>query len=124
MKYFKRSGVYRASNVSFDPIKIEAYSYNWWKFVSVIEGKVIFNCFRYSNSTSKHQCKVRRLMELLGINIDQFVSLPKSLGTYWTLEELYLAAEEQICNEYLESEIRREERNARARMRYQLRRVF
>ena len=81
MKHMKRSNIYQCSNYNctFSPTKIEAFSYRWWKFVGVVEGKVIFNDYRYSNSTSKHQSKVRRLMADLGIKIDISMSVPQGL---------------------------------------------
>ena len=48
----KRTPVYKASNVKFNYETIEAFSYNWWQFVKVIGGKVIFNNYNYSNTTS------------------------------------------------------------------------
>lgn len=82
MKYFKRAGIYKASNVSFDPKLIEARSYDWWVFVKVIKGKVVFNSFRYSNTTSRHQSKVRSLMRELGIKVDLEVSTRLSLNSH------------------------------------------
>lgn len=117
MKYFKRLKIYKAQNVTFNPNPLKAYSYNWWNFVSIIEGKVIFNDFNYSNSTRRHQWKVKRLMESLGIEIDQVVWTPKSLSEFDTLEALYLNVEEHLCNEYLEGELKKQERNERAKYR-------
>lgn len=74
MKYYSRSKIYKASNVTFNAETCEAYSYGWWKFVARINGFVVFNNYRYSNSTSKHQSKVRSLMSELGIKIDLYVS--------------------------------------------------
>lgn len=80
MKFYSRLNVYKASNVSFNPDTIAAYSYGWWKFVSVINGKVIFNNYNYSPSTNKHQHKVRRLMAELGIDIDLMVNTCEDLN--------------------------------------------
>jgi hypothetical protein len=79
MKYLKRAGIYKASNVTFDPKSVSAYSYGWWRFVDVVNGKVVFNNYSYSNSTCKHQHKVRSLMNELGIKIDLYISVPCSL---------------------------------------------
>lgn len=76
MKYFKTSNTYKASNVKFNPETIEAWSYDWWKFVTVINGKVIFNNFRFSSSTIKHQYKVKHLMSELGVKIDLEIACP------------------------------------------------
>jgi hypothetical protein len=82
MKLMKRSGNYAASNVVFDPKSIQAWSYGHWKFVTKINSKVIFNNYRYSVSTSKHQHKVYRLMSQLGIKVDIFVNARPSLSEH------------------------------------------
>jgi hypothetical protein len=79
MKLMKRTGIYKGSNVTFDPNTLKAHSYNWWLFVAKIGGKVVFNNYSYSVSTSKHQSKVRGIMSKLGINIDLFVEAPEGL---------------------------------------------
>lgn len=70
MKFKPRRGRYESSNVSFDPDFCWAYSYGWWRFVDKVNGKVIFNNYSYSQSTNKHQSKVRGLLRDLGIEID------------------------------------------------------
>lgn len=117
MKYMKRSQIYQASNVTFNPQTKRAYSYSWWRFVDVIEGKTVFNNHGYSNSTRKHQNKVMCLMRDLGIKIDLLIDTNYSLSKSLTLAEL----EENILEtlnerEYLETE-KRERRNAKARER-------
>ncbi len=82
MKYFKTQNLYKASNVAFNPSTVSAHSYGWWEFVKIIQGKVVFNAFRYSNSTAKHQYKVRSVMNELGITIDFVANVKSSLGSY------------------------------------------
>lgn len=89
MKYFKTQNLYKASNVTFDPSKVIAHSYAWWCFVRVIEGHVVFNSYRYSNTTAKHQFKVKRLLNELGITIDFEVSVPESLKDTDTTKDLF-----------------------------------
>lgn len=79
MKYYKRLKLYKASNVTFDPATCRAYSYDWWRFVDRVDGKVVFNNHRYSNSTAKHQSKVHGLLRELGIKIDLYVDCPTGL---------------------------------------------
>ena len=79
MKYYSRLKLYKASNVTFDPIQCRVYSYDWWRFVDRIRGKVIFNSYTYSNSTVKHQFKLRRLLESLNINVDIMLKAPRGL---------------------------------------------
>lgn len=79
MKYYKRSGMYKASNVSFNPETYEAYSYDWWLFVCKIGDCIVFNNYNYSNTTSKHQSKLRSLLDELGIKITCTIESPKGL---------------------------------------------
>ena len=89
IKYFKRLNVFKASNVTFDPTTIEATSYDWWSFVKVINGKVVFNNYTYSSSTSKHQHKVSSLMRQLGIKIDMEIASPNGLQSLNSAIEHY-----------------------------------
>lgn len=117
MKFMKRANIYQASNynVTFNPETVEAHSYKWWRFVFKVDGIVVFNNYRYSNSTSKHQSKVRSLMSQLGIQIDIHAPFPD--GIKWTdsRESIIEQAEENLCNEFLSQELKRQERNERAR---------
>jgi len=78
MKYFKRAAIYKNynGNNEFNPEKVEAYSYRWWKYVTVVDGLVLFNNYYYSPTTCKHQHETRRLMEELGIQIDLTLEVP------------------------------------------------
>jgi len=79
MKHFKRLNMYKASNVTFNPETLEAHSYSHWCFFKVINGKNVFNNYNYSNSTCKHQSKVRSLLRELNISIDLEIECPKGL---------------------------------------------
>lgn len=116
MKYYKRLKIYKASNVTFDRATMQAYSYNWWRFVARIDGKVVFNNHSYSPSTCKHQYKVRDLLSELGINIDVMVNVRESLRDHDTIEELEERTKTQL-------EAREKERKARRREAY-LRRKY
>lgn len=56
----------------FNPKTIEAFSYSHWRFVFKYKGVVLFNSYRYSNTTTRHQYAVMSLLNTLGIN---FVAL-------------------------------------------------
>lgn len=116
MKFYKRLGIYKASNVEFNPDTLSAYSYNWWRFVAKVDGKVVFNNYRYSASTSKHQSKVRALLNELGIKIDYYMPIPKGIQIGQTLEELILIAEEYLCDEISREVIKQQERSQRAKV--------
>lgn len=77
MKHFKRLNLFKANNVTFNPETNVATSYDWWEFTSVINGKLVFNSYNYSPSTTKHQYKVRALLNELGINVDITIHSPK-----------------------------------------------
>ena len=81
MTYKQKSGIYRNynGNCTFDPKTFVGLSYNWWLFVSQIDGKVIFNNYSYSVTTSSHQSSMRSLLNDLGIKIDLFIQSPKGL---------------------------------------------
>lgn len=124
----KKTGIYKAANVTFDPVKVQAYSYAWWKFVDIVEGKVIFNNYYYSPSTCKHQYKVKRLMSELGIQIDIEMPLPQGIlktgdtsyhhGTVSegiSLEQMILEAEEYLCEKISLDIIKQQERNEKAK---------
>jgi hypothetical protein len=83
----KKYNLYKAANVTFDSHTMEAYSYAWWRFTKVIDGLLVFNEYRYSATTSKHQFKVKTLMRELGIEIDLYVKTKVSLDRQ-TIEEL------------------------------------
>lgn len=82
MRKLKSKNVYKASNFEFNADDIAAWSYGWWQFVKVIDGKVVFNNYRYSVSTGKHQSKARCLMQDLKISIDCFVSTKESISNW------------------------------------------
>lgn len=79
MQYHKQRGIWLGSNVSFDPTKAEARSYNHWVFAMRLDGVVVFNSNRYSPTTTRHQSKVLTLMQELGIGIDVDISTSHSL---------------------------------------------
>lgn len=119
LKFMKRAGIYQGSNynVTFDPKTKHAISYKWWTFVAMIEGKLVFNNYRYSVSTSKHQNKIRSLLQELGIKIDLEMPLPKGINTTNTLAELVLESEEHLCEQIGEQVLKQQTRNDKARAR-------
>lgn len=141
MKHMKRANIYQCSNYNctFDPNNIVARSYRWWVFVAKIEGKVVFNNYRYSNSTSKHQSKVRFLLNQLGIKIDLELPLPNGLpGSYrrglgmdssqvpdsdTSLASLIQTAEEYLCDRISIDEIKRQERNEKATLKRRMKKL-
>lgn len=119
MKHMKRSGLYQASNykVTFNPKSWIATSYSWWVFVRKIKGQVVFNSYRYSVTTAKHQSKVRSLMRELGIKIDREVSFKTSLDKIDSLKELNQTQKLQDEANARLANLKRIERNKRAKER-------
>lgn len=89
MKFYSRAGLYKASNVTFDPTTCVALSYNWWIFVRRIDKTVIFNDYRYSATTQRHQRKVQELLSRLGITIDLIIEAPRGLQNLSDAFEYY-----------------------------------
>lgn len=79
MKFYKRLNLYKASNVTFNPVTKEAFSYQWWKFTKIIDGKLVFNSYSYSSSTCKHQDKVAGVLSHLGLAIAHTIEAPEGL---------------------------------------------
>lgn len=94
----KKNGLYVASNVNFDPSEIEARSYGWWVFVKRVNGLVVFNNYRYSPTTARHQSKVYYLMSELSIEIDLVVSTPRSLNDPEAMESAVKVLESRIID--------------------------
>lgn len=88
-----------------------------------IKGKVVFNDYRYSVSTARHQRKVRTLLRELGIKIDIEVSFRASLSGYETLRALNAERKEQDRIHAINTEMKRRQRNDRARARRALRKA-
>lgn len=68
---------------------MQAYSYSWWKFVDKRGPLVVFNDFGYSNTTRRHQYKVRRLLNQLGIQIHATIEAPNGLQSLDSAIHLY-----------------------------------
>lgn len=63
----------------FDPFRMVATSYGWWRFIQLKDGKLIFNNYSYSSETSKHQRQALDVLAILGIKVDHFVYFPTGL---------------------------------------------
>ena len=118
MKYYKTQNLNKASNVTFNVKTIEAYSYSWWAFVKVIKGKVVFNKYRYSVSTSKHQSKVRSLLSQLDIKIDRFVQCKDGLQHINTIKTLNEKENETLKRIAEREAAKKQRQRERARARY------
>lgn len=68
LKFFKTLNIYKNSTgtVRFDPKTKTGYSYNW-KFVGEVKGVLVFNDYRWSNTTNGHQTAVRGVLRELDL---------------------------------------------------------
>lgn len=104
MKYFKRANIYKNSSGSntFNPETFRAYSYSWWRYVEDFDGILVFNTYRISNTTAKHQSDMRSLLIDLGYDLDKFwfIEAPRGLQDLNSAKEYY-----QLKIRRLETEI-------------------
>lgn len=91
-----KRGVYLRANQVFSPARCQATSYGWWLFVDRIGDRVVFNSYRYSTTTSKHQSQMRQLLRELGIAIDVEIEAPKGLQDL-AAAELYHTRRSEEC---------------------------
>lgn len=98
MRFIKTQNKYKASNVELDLNKMEATSYDWWLFLKVINGKLVFNDHPYSISTQRHQSKVLDVLRDKSINPDVVINLRTSLCeiTPDRLDNIILSRKEDI----------------------------
>lgn len=103
MKYSNRLEVYKNSTGTntFNPIMLQAKSYNWWIYVAKINGKLVFNNYYYSSTTCQHQYKMRKLMRELNLREDLIIQAPQGLqdldGSIKYYESLIAQLETEIA---------------------------
>lgn len=78
MRFYPTLNKYKSynGNNTFNPETFRAYSYKWWLYVAKIDGVIVFNDFRYSRTTAKHQNQMRSVLEEIGVQYD----------TWWSVE--------------------------------------
>jgi len=84
LKHYKNS----TGTNTFNPETLEAWSYGWWCYLKKIEGSLVYNRARYSNTTSRHQRELRSLLQELNIKIDLSVNHPTGLQGIEKLKDL------------------------------------
>ena len=84
MRWQSRNKQFKGCNgkCTFNPFTLDAYSYGHWKFVKVINGKVVFNDYRYSVTTRTHQNAIEALLNQLGVKVDLTVDMRSSLDSF------------------------------------------
>lgn len=80
---------------------LAATSFGWWNVIHCKSGLYFFNDYTYSSYTSKHQSKLRRLMEEMGINdyISVSYSGHKELENHWGRNTLQNVTIEMILKD-------------------------
>lgn len=84
MKYYTRLHMFKGSNNVFNPIEMTAYSYNWWRYLEIIKGKLVFNDYSYSQQTNNHQGSLWGVLRQLGIKVDATVHIRGGLQALFT----------------------------------------
>lgn len=79
MKYYKTLKVYKSNNLYFNPETMHATSYRWYDLLKVVNGKLLFNSYNYSNSTIKHKHKLSHVLNSLNITPDEYIDAPQGL---------------------------------------------
>lgn len=104
MKYFKRAGIYKASNLDFNPETGLGHSYDWYEITKVIKGQLVLNTFNYSATTIKHHNKLWKLLKQLGLEFIT-VEAPRGLQSLDSAqsEAASLIAKAIVSNRYARS---------------------
>lgn len=110
LKYIKRDKIYTNSTrtCTFNLLTTEACSYRWWVFVKKIDGLTVFNNYRYSVTTARHQRKIRNLLKELKIKIDLEVTTKLSLSNYYNINTLIEDSEIEVCDDFLQRELNKQ----------------
>lgn len=111
MPFQSRNKVFKGSNGknTFNPLTFEARSYDHWCYVMKIKGKVVFNWYKYSNTTTGHQYEMSRLLKELGVKAYLKVRMGSSL-THFKSEAL-----EPMYREMFELEVALNRKNSNPR---------
>jgi hypothetical protein len=73
LKWRPRLKIWKSGALLWDPEREEAWSYNWC-FAKRINGKMVFNEYRYSNTTTRHQSEIHSFFRSHKIKIDLTVN--------------------------------------------------
>jgi len=84
MKYYPRLKIYKSGGGknTYDPVTGEARSYRHWTYAVCIKGKIVFNGYSYSHTTSRHQQACLSLFHKLNKKVSLYVSMPDSLSQF------------------------------------------
>lgn len=78
MKYLKTKHMMKAANVELCLITLKSYSYGWWLMSKRVGNKIVFNSYKYSKSTIRHQDRVISILAQMSGDIVR-VECPQGL---------------------------------------------
>ena len=92
MKFKPRLKIWQntSRNNIFDPSTFQATSYKWWVYIKKVKGQVVFNDYKYSVTTNKHQSEMKRFLKTeLKIKSIVYVDQRESLSDGIFLDSFY-----------------------------------
>jgi hypothetical protein len=97
-RWIKSRKQFEKSNLTYCPETGRGYSYNWYRIVDNIGGKVVLNTHVYSRTTAKHIRDIRHLLRELNIKIDVEIEAPRGLGNHDAVKRHYASmVDEHKC---------------------------
>jgi hypothetical protein len=64
MKVTEKNGLVKGNSFTFNKITLEGFSYKWWQVsLKLDENTVLFNNYKYSQTTARHQHEILRLLK-------------------------------------------------------------
>ncbi len=111
LKYRPRLGYYKINTgnctLTIENGNFRAKSYNWWSFVFVMDGILVFNDYGYSNSTSMHQSEVQRVLKELGQPIDVTIRSKETVNSPIELRKYLVELWEEYYGRQAQAELRK-----------------
>lgn len=89
LRWVKRRKQFEKSNLTYCPETGRGYSYEWYRIVDRIDGKVVLNTYKYSSTTVRHVDDIRALLRSLQIKIDVEIEAPRGLSNYASIQRHY-----------------------------------
>lgn len=97
-KFVKKRKRYEKSNLCVDLENMLGHSYEWYRILDRIDGKVIVNSYNYSRTTMKHYYDVCRLLRNKGIDFAS-IEAPNGLGNLEASMRHYRSQIQSIKND-------------------------
>jgi hypothetical protein len=88
-RWIKSRKKFEKSNLIYHPETGRGYSYNWYRIVDKIGGKVVLNTYVYSRTTAGHIGDIRCLLRELNVKIDIEIEAPLGLKNHEAIQRHY-----------------------------------